>query len=466
MTPTPHGQVPEALIDLIDAYAETRHRYGGIYNARTEAARNAVIEALSGVQALSAAPAVPAGWKAVPVNPTPEMWKAAMTVPDPNPPYPPHYGLVWDAMLAASPTPPAEQQAQPGAVDRTGCTAGTDEECTRRGCATSCPAQQAATKAVPGEQNTVPAELLEQAYREGWAACRDAETIGEEAEDWAFGNSTANSRMIDAQQAAPQQDEPVGEVVSASCDHATVRWLHQTSSVGGGDPRNSRAWPKVSGVSRDEGHSRALLVFFAAEPTDDEVRAVHDTLAASPTPPAEQQAQTGAVDRTGCTAGTEEECTRRGCATSCPAQQAAPKAAPVEQDDHQILAITTAYEQGVGKGHQAYNSGKEIANPYSPAYRCDLAWQYGYKEGKEQAQREAKAAPQQEAQEPVAWLVTWAGGVHNYVQAHASELPAVDQGRRMAGTVTPLYTAPQPAPDCHHRPPCDECAAIAAQGGE
>ena len=57
MTPTPHGQVPEALIDLIDAYAETRHRCGGIYNAKTEAARNAVIEALSGVQALSAAPA-------------------------------------------------------------------------------------------------------------------------------------------------------------------------------------------------------------------------------------------------------------------------------------------------------------------------------------------------------------------------------------------------------------------------
>ena len=66
-------------------------------------------EALSGVQALCAAPAVPAVWKAVPVNPTPEMWKAAKTVPDPNPPYPPHYGLVWDAMLAASPTPTAEQ---------------------------------------------------------------------------------------------------------------------------------------------------------------------------------------------------------------------------------------------------------------------------------------------------------------------------------------------------------------------
>ena len=44
MTTTPHGQVPEALIDLIDAYAETRHRCGGIYNAKTEAARKAVIE--------------------------------------------------------------------------------------------------------------------------------------------------------------------------------------------------------------------------------------------------------------------------------------------------------------------------------------------------------------------------------------------------------------------------------------
>lgn len=65
--PTPHGQVPEALIDLIDAYAETRHRCGGIYNAKTEAARKAVIEALSGVQALSAAPAV-----AAPAAPTPE----------------------------------------------------------------------------------------------------------------------------------------------------------------------------------------------------------------------------------------------------------------------------------------------------------------------------------------------------------------------------------------------------------
>ena len=68
---------------------------------QTQAAELEAVGA-GGVQALSAAPA---GWRLVPVNPTPEMWKAAKSVPDPNPPYPPHYGLVWDAMLAASPTP-------------------------------------------------------------------------------------------------------------------------------------------------------------------------------------------------------------------------------------------------------------------------------------------------------------------------------------------------------------------------
>ena len=80
--PTPHGQVPEALIDLIDAYAETRHRCGGIYNAKTEAARKAVIEALSGVQALSAAP------KAAPQQEEPvawlSPWRADQVTTDPD----------------------------------------------------------------------------------------------------------------------------------------------------------------------------------------------------------------------------------------------------------------------------------------------------------------------------------------------------------------------------------------------
>lgn len=33
-----------------------------------------------------------------------------------------------------------------------------------------------------------------------------------------------------------------------------------------------------------------------------------------------------------------------------------------------------------------------------------------------------------------------------------------------ARAVLAKWGSPQPAPDCHHRPPCDECAAIAAQG--
>ena len=123
MTNNQHGQVPEALrlanvCSNLTRYSMDAHLIAAeLRRQHTRIAElEAQIEALSGVQALSAAPAVPAGWKAVPVNPTPEMWKAAKSVPDPNPPYPPHYGLVWDAMLAASPTPTAEQQAAPKAA--------------------------------------------------------------------------------------------------------------------------------------------------------------------------------------------------------------------------------------------------------------------------------------------------------------------------------------------------------------
>lgn len=99
--PTPHGQVPEALIDLIDAYAETRHRCGGIYNAKTEAARKAVIEALSGVQALSAAPAI-----GDELRDTLVAVSAAIAERDDRA----AQKMICE-ILAASTTPPAEQQA-------------------------------------------------------------------------------------------------------------------------------------------------------------------------------------------------------------------------------------------------------------------------------------------------------------------------------------------------------------------
>ena len=66
-----------------------------------------------GVQALSAAPAVPVGWKLVPVEPTNDMQKAADEWAAKGFDWP---KAVYRAMLAASPTPPAEQQAAPKAA--------------------------------------------------------------------------------------------------------------------------------------------------------------------------------------------------------------------------------------------------------------------------------------------------------------------------------------------------------------
>lgn len=67
-------------------------------------------------------------------------------------------------------------------------------------------------------------------------------------------------------------------------------------------------------------------------------------------------------------------------------------AAPAISEE-QVLAITTAYEQGVGKGHQSHARKEAIKNPYCDYWRCDSAWQMGYDEGREQAERKA-AAPQ------------------------------------------------------------------------
>lgn len=38
--------------------------------------------------------------------------------------------------------------------------------------------------------------------------------------------------------------------------------------------------------------------------------------------------------------------------------------------------------------------------------------------------------------------------------------------RDFARAVLAKWGAPQPALDCHHRPPCDECAAYDAHGGK
>ena len=67
----------------------------------------------------------------------------------------------------------------------------------------------------------------------------------------------------------------------------------------------------------------------------------------------------------------------------------AARRAPAEPviSEAQVLAITTAYEQGVGKGHQSHARTEAITNPYSDEWGCDSAWQMGYDEGREQAEQ-------------------------------------------------------------------------------
>lgn len=87
-----------SITDIAKAAAELLRQHDRI--AELEAELEAV--GAGGVQALSAAPA---GWKLVPVEPTQEM------LISPSNAWPADAKVTWAAMLAASPTPPAEQQA-------------------------------------------------------------------------------------------------------------------------------------------------------------------------------------------------------------------------------------------------------------------------------------------------------------------------------------------------------------------
>lgn len=236
--PIPHGQVPEALIDLIDAYAETRHRCGGIYNARTEAARNAVIEALSGVQALSAAPEIHE-----PKCPALDGAGCTCAKPDPtidrawaqfcggigdglDAPYPGmisaferyysqsfadkawrNEASVWaaawkSALLAASPTPPAEQQviidfAQVGTAGPFHVTHGrvklpdaTMQDLVRM-LRPTYDAEQAAPKAAPGD--VLDESLRERDDAEDFIDALLDEVLGHERPEWSSSYGRADA---------------------------------------------------------------------------------------------------------------------------------------------------------------------------------------------------------------------------------------------------------------------------------
>ena len=80
------------------------------------------------------------------------------------------------------------------------------------------------------------------------------------------------------------------------------------------------------------------------------------------------------------------------------------------------------------------------------------------------------AAPQQEAQEPATVPYQKLTNEIDQILSDPDTELSIGAKRALLWVRTwvsvPLWTTPQPAPDCHHRPPCDECAAIAAQGGK
>lgn len=425
--PTPHGQVPEALIDLIDAYAETRHRCGGIYNAKTEAARKAVIEALSGVQALSAAPA---GWKLVPENATDAMVFAGCTVDNAT-----HMKIensilktkVWAAMLEAAP------------------------------------------KAAPGELHDHQILAITTAYEQGVGKGRQAHESGKEIANpygtgyrcdlaWQYGYKEGKEQAERIAKAAPtppaeQQAKDNYIKLLADCrdafpvpEHGSPIENEWIAAVGSHEavPAYLQAVAKQQAITPETGNSVSAQ---GAAITSE-----------SGTPPTEPQAQPGAVDRTGCTAGTDEECTRRGCATSCPAHQAAHKATPAWEHHARKLTqwlhcmshndsyfgepaglvkqVTGELNRLIGAAPQQEPFAWESTTPGYIKYIT----QARYEKFSPNVQRWYKpykcsscAAPQQEAQEPVAWQ-----GVHDQTDLYYTKPLQAD--------VRPLYTTPQPAP--------------------
>lgn len=74
-------------------------------------------------------------------------------------------------------------------------------------------------------------------------AMTDARQNESHFESWMILNEAICDAIEALAEQPAQQQEPDGRVISANCEYATVQWLHQTSNIGGGDPKNSRSWP-------------------------------------------------------------------------------------------------------------------------------------------------------------------------------------------------------------------------------
>ena len=211
------------------------------------------------------------------------------------------------------------------------------------------------------------------------------------------------------------------------------------------------------------------------------MHAVRD-IAASPTPPAEQQAQPGAVyaelhEPDATTVGLGAVWNRhsmRDFADRTHAlrmEQAAPKAAPGVGNsgfDHQTAADFLSGKTVSDEAVRKFVAASRWAHDERAALSATLLAMHGVLTSREaeiallkKALLEAEAAPQQEAQEPAFWMNekghTWSHSDWKQFPKHRAKYPI---------PLYPHFPAPQPAPACHHRPPCAECASLTAQGGK
>ncbi|MBJ2162910.1 DUF551 domain-containing protein [Acidovorax sp. IB03] len=410
--PTPHGQVPEALIDLIDAYAETRHRCGGIYNAKTEAARNAVIEALSGVRALSAAPSVlsdeailnrtgcidyspgTAGydlelirWYRTQIaSPAPQQ---SRPLSHPNREFP--GSAKGAAITSESPTPPAEQQA-------TKETSGGFHVWRDISTAPKDGSRFVATGHNYGLYSEGRHACVAQWFRGSWIEASE----WNEASELTYLTHWMPLPSPPDDVAAPAEQQAAPKVAPAWGHHARklTQWLHCMS-------HNDSYFGEPAGLVKQVTGELNRLIGAAPQPV----------------------AQQGAAD---------------GFFLLLP-QRPKPEAP----------AGTVGLDWDAYSGAQMLAFGRDCSDAAIAALRT-----------------EQPAPATQQAGDVVAYLDVGAGGYLDLGSELSEDaLQQLPKGRHalvIAGTygIDGYVAAPQPAPDCHHRPPCDECAAIAAQGGK
>ena len=124
--------------------------------------------------------------------------------------------------------------------------------------------------------------------------------------------------------------------------------------------------------------------------------------------------------------------------------------------------LRQAHAYNNSEGWENETDAKAAYDEHMAAAQALEDWEAAVGAGGVQALSAApKAAPQQEAQEPAFWMNekghTWSHSDWKQFPKHRAKYPI---------PLYPHFPAPQPAPACHHRPPCAECASLTAQGGK